>query len=600
MPRDIASLFLSSLRTTTQLVETPKWSFLKNRSQCRGVVIMYCNGLSYDAIMNTGAGVANANDCAWSEKVCNAVMQPIRRGTCFANGDRVESAPVWVPNQNNRLEMDFFFRTESTRLLNRNAQQKQSEEKKAQRNLALMECAKAVASGKLDTSQKSMDEASRKRSRSPPPNAGAAGVENAEGEAAKDAATLMQDDAIMSQYAITLPRDEHTFRELQFTLSPPVDDDPSEWVLLPPQATVSDTQQGASQKKVYAFDCEMVQIAHGVSALARMTLVNAISEEVVVDMLVKPTVPIVDYVTRFSGITEAMLQEVKATLPDAQKVLLKYLTEDAYVVGHSLENDFKACKMIPRCHVLDTAHLFPHPGGPPYKNALRFLANHYLKCNIQSGEHDSVEDALVCARLLGLKLKFGPQFGTSSRINVMGLVPPTLDNDPVAPNPNVSQTVVISKPVPAARRIEIGLIDDGTNLRVISATSASHITSIVCNSDDDAARKGEKFLQRKSRDAHNSTFGLWIQLKECCMNVAVAAGSEEEKQELDKVSEMNQRVMRVVSACPDQTLVLVLAANCKPDNGNRFSKAHGILYAFIKDPKGRAPVSADQQGCAQS
>lgn len=50
--------------------------------------------------------------------------------------------------------------------------------------------------------------------------------------------------------------------------------------------------------------------------------------------------------------------------------------------------------------------------GPPYKPALRILAERYLRRTIQQGEHDSVIDARAALDLVKLKLAKGPAYGT--------------------------------------------------------------------------------------------------------------------------------------------------------------------------------------------
>ncbi len=57
--------------------------------------------------------------------------------------------------------------------------------------------------------------------------------------------------------------------------------------------------------------------------------------------------------------------------------------------------------------VLDTAVMFPHPRGPPYKSALRMLTQRHLKRSIQDGSHDSVADARAAMDLALLKIKHG-------------------------------------------------------------------------------------------------------------------------------------------------------------------------------------------------
>ena len=68
--------------------------------------------------------------------------------------------------------------------------------------------------------------------------------------------------------------------------------------------------------------------------------------------------------------------------------------------------------------VIDTSVLYQHPRGPPFKASLKWLAQKWLKCEIQSavanetssGGHDSEEDARTCIDLLNLKLEKGPCF----------------------------------------------------------------------------------------------------------------------------------------------------------------------------------------------
>lgn len=52
--------------------------------------------------------------------------------------------------------------------------------------------------------------------------------------------------------------------------------------------------------------------------------------------------------------------------------------------------------------------------GPPFKPALRVLAERHLKRIIQQGEHDSVIDAQAAMNLVQLKIAKGPAFGTFS------------------------------------------------------------------------------------------------------------------------------------------------------------------------------------------
>lgn len=166
---------------------------------------------------------------------------------------------------------------------------------------------------------------------------------------------------------------------------------------LPPESEVHD-------HGVYSLDCEMCYTTNGLD-LTRVTVINSACK-VVYETLVKPLHPIIDYNTRYSGITEEQMYNVKTTLLEVQATLLAMFSNKTILVGHSLESDFKALKLI-HDTVIDTSVLFPHKMGPPYKRALRNLSTDYLRKIIQNSVegHDSAEDAMVCMELLHYKLK---------------------------------------------------------------------------------------------------------------------------------------------------------------------------------------------------
>lgn len=77
---------------------------------------------------------------------------------------------------------------------------------------------------------------------------------------------------------------------------------------------------------------------------------------------------------------------------DVQAVLLSMFNSKTILIGHSLESDFKALKLIHGC-VVDTSVLYPHRMGPPMKRALKTLCIENLKRIIQEdGEfvHETV------------------------------------------------------------------------------------------------------------------------------------------------------------------------------------------------------------------
>ena len=178
--------------------------------------------------------------------------------------------------------------------------------------------------------------------------------------------------------------------------------------------------------RLIAIDCEMVDVAatkqHKQAtrkALARLSAVDA-SGAVLIDELVQPPAPVSDFLTQWSGISAGMLDGVTTTLADAQQMLLRCMAgSDCILVGHGLENDLHALRMV-HDRVIDTAVCYPRSNPEDgRKQSLRALASKLLKQKIQHDEaerddggnkgigHDSVEDARTAMQLALMRLRFG-------------------------------------------------------------------------------------------------------------------------------------------------------------------------------------------------
>ncbi|KAI0365854.1 hypothetical protein BV20DRAFT_982324 [Pilatotrama ljubarskyi] len=166
--------------------------------------------------------------------------------------------------------------------------------------------------------------------------------------------------------------------------------------------------------RIFAMDCEMCMTDEG-KQLARVCLIDYASGIVVYDQLVKPGKPVVDYLTRWSGITAEALGKATATFEEVQAHIVSVLsaTPTPVLLGHSLESDLNALKIChPRC--IDTAIIFHHPRGRPLKPGLAWLTKKWCGREIQNrgeGGHDPEEDARACLDLLKKKVENGPGFG---------------------------------------------------------------------------------------------------------------------------------------------------------------------------------------------
>ena len=90
----------------------------------------------------------------------------------------------------------------------------------------------------------------------------------------------------------------------------------------------------------------------------------------------------------------------------ARNLLFKLLSPSTPLIGHAIENDLNAARIVHPC-IVDTVLLFPHPAGLPRRRALKTLAKQMLGRNIQIGGslgHDSKEDAIATGDLVRVKV----------------------------------------------------------------------------------------------------------------------------------------------------------------------------------------------------
>lgn len=179
------------------------------------------------------------------------------------------------------------------------------------------------------------------------------------------------------------------------------------------------------------FDCEMGYTTLGLE-LIRLTAVTWPNGKDLIDVLVRPIGEVLDLNSRYSGVfpehystavsydvadkeilsrpsgngaIEIRSLRVVESPAAARELLFEHLQPDTPLIGHAIDNDLNACRII-HPTVIDTALLFPHPQGLPNRMSLKALCRKYLDRDIQiAGDqgHDSMEDAIAAGDLVRFK-----------------------------------------------------------------------------------------------------------------------------------------------------------------------------------------------------
>ncbi|KAL9873629.1 RNA exonuclease prage isoform 2-T9 [Glossina fuscipes fuscipes] len=160
--------------------------------------------------------------------------------------------------------------------------------------------------------------------------------------------------------------------------------------------------------KVFAMDCEMSYTGLGLE-VTKVTVVGY-DGTLVYEHFVQPQAEIVDYNTRFSGITAKDLNphsnnEVKS-FAQVQQDLLDLIDADTILIGHGLDNDLRVLRIVHKT-IVDTSLVYGHSTGYPYRRSLKNLTKSFLKRDIQcSAEgHSSYEDSRACLELMLWKVR---------------------------------------------------------------------------------------------------------------------------------------------------------------------------------------------------
>lgn len=150
--------------------------------------------------------------------------------------------------------------------------------------------------------------------------------------------------------------------------------------------------------KAVGIDCEMCYTNLGFEMM-KVSITDFKSQKGLIDCVVHPDGDLViDLNSHVSGVTE--IPKSAMTFDEVMIKLAELTDEDTIIVGHGLENDLNVLRLIyPK--IVDTAIILSeNQVDPRRKDPLKQLAWKYLSENIQLGEHDSLEDAIIPMRII--------------------------------------------------------------------------------------------------------------------------------------------------------------------------------------------------------
>ncbi|KAL1865515.1 hypothetical protein Daus18300_007160 [Diaporthe australafricana] len=115
----------------------------------------------------------------------------------------------------------------------------------------------------------------------------------------------------------------------------------------------------STARRAVAIDCEMGSGMKNDSLCIRVSVVDYFTAEVLVDKLVFPDEPLLNYNTRFSGVNHAQMDNARSTgdcffgIAAAREAIWKFVGPDTIVVAHSGQNDLTSLRWL-HANIVDT------------------------------------------------------------------------------------------------------------------------------------------------------------------------------------------------------------------------------------------------------
>ncbi|KAI2703466.1 hypothetical protein CBS147333_8800 [Penicillium roqueforti] len=162
------------------------------------------------------------------------------------------------------------------------------------------------------------------------------------------------------------------------------------------------------RRRAIVLDCEMVQVEAGRRELAFLSAIDFLTGEVLIDNYVQPKSRVVNWDSRFSGVTPSAMNKAvrKGTAlfgwEEARSKLWEFMDSETILIGHSLNNDLDVLGII-HWNIVDSSIITSeavfytvHAGEPLNRTwSLKTLTNELVNYDIQVGKqgHSALEDA---------------------------------------------------------------------------------------------------------------------------------------------------------------------------------------------------------------
>ncbi|KAL4866238.1 hypothetical protein BDV12DRAFT_173319 [Aspergillus spectabilis] len=167
-------------------------------------------------------------------------------------------------------------------------------------------------------------------------------------------------------------------------------------------------------RKAVVLDCEMVGVLGAnnreTSEVVRLSAVDFLTGEVLIDTYVSPKGHVISWRTKFSGVNASILREQKQRgnviegWKAARELVWHFIDAQTILIGHSLNNDLSVLGMV-HTQVVDSAILTRVAVAEECQRhwALKILVQQFLNLEIQAGGssgHDCLEDTFAAREVV--------------------------------------------------------------------------------------------------------------------------------------------------------------------------------------------------------